>query len=351
MGFFDKKYCDVCGEKIGLLGNRKLSDGNLCKNCAAKLSPWFSERRSSTVEEIKQQLSYREQNQQALASFNPTRSIGKYYRVLLDENAGTFVVTNARDYQAANPDILRLDQVLDVDLDINESRSEKKETKDGKQVSYNPPRYEYSYNFYCTVRVNHPYFDDMKFMLNSGSVRTGERSMTAASSNWRVSRPGLSLGADRGFNEYQEYVSLGNEIKEALMQAHRGYGQQAGANPNIYGGPGGNQYGAGVGAGAMAGAFGGAAAGLGAGAAGTAGIPAGMDPDLARQLEKMRQFQNMTPEEQAAYLKKAEEEARAAVAKQQGMTAGGKVTCPWCGAETTPDAAGNCEFCGGNVNG
>ena len=53
MGLFDKKFCDVCGDKIGLLGNRKLEDGNLCKNCAAKLSPWFSERRSSTVEDIK----------------------------------------------------------------------------------------------------------------------------------------------------------------------------------------------------------------------------------------------------------------------------------------------------------
>ena len=27
MGLFDKKYCDVCGEKIGLLGNKKLEDG------------------------------------------------------------------------------------------------------------------------------------------------------------------------------------------------------------------------------------------------------------------------------------------------------------------------------------
>ena len=52
MGFFDKKYCDVCGEKIGLLGNRKLEDGNLCKDCAAKLSPFFSERKFSTVEEV-----------------------------------------------------------------------------------------------------------------------------------------------------------------------------------------------------------------------------------------------------------------------------------------------------------
>ena len=51
MGLFDKKYCSICGEKIGFLGNRKLEDGNLCKNCSAKLSPWFSDRRSSTVEE------------------------------------------------------------------------------------------------------------------------------------------------------------------------------------------------------------------------------------------------------------------------------------------------------------
>ena len=51
MGLFDKKYCDICGAKIGLLGNRKLEDGNLCKNCAAKLSPWFSDRRQSTVAE------------------------------------------------------------------------------------------------------------------------------------------------------------------------------------------------------------------------------------------------------------------------------------------------------------
>ena len=69
MGLFDKKYCDICGEKIGLLGNRKLEDGNMCKDCAKKLSPFFSERRSSTVDEIKQQLAYREQNKQVLAGF------------------------------------------------------------------------------------------------------------------------------------------------------------------------------------------------------------------------------------------------------------------------------------------
>ena len=66
MGLFDKKNCDICGEKIGLLGNRKLDDGNLCKNCASKLSPWFEERRHSTVEDIKRQLEYREKNKENL---------------------------------------------------------------------------------------------------------------------------------------------------------------------------------------------------------------------------------------------------------------------------------------------
>ena len=35
---FEKKSCDICGGEIGLLGNRKLEDGNLCKECAKKLS-------------------------------------------------------------------------------------------------------------------------------------------------------------------------------------------------------------------------------------------------------------------------------------------------------------------------
>lgn len=52
---FDKKTCDICGGEIGLLGNKKLEDGNCCKECAGKLSPWFNERRHSTVADIKAQ--------------------------------------------------------------------------------------------------------------------------------------------------------------------------------------------------------------------------------------------------------------------------------------------------------
>ena len=72
MGLFDifkKKECCICGNEVGLLGNRKLEDGNMCSKCTKKLSPWFEERRHSTVEQIKAQLQYREQNSINLEGF------------------------------------------------------------------------------------------------------------------------------------------------------------------------------------------------------------------------------------------------------------------------------------------
>lgn len=217
MGLFDKKYCDICGEKIKLLGNRKLEDGNLCKNCASKLSPWFSERRHSTVADIKEQLAYREANAAEVAKFHTTRSLGRYTKLLLDEDSRKFMVTGAKDIGSANPDVLDYAQVTGCDLDIDEDRDEiMQKTGDGHETSYTPPRYEYSYQFYVTIYVNHPYFDQMRFQLSNGSVRTGEQSMAGTPGGWTVQERHSKSG--HGANDYDEYVAMGNEIKEAVMQ-------------------------------------------------------------------------------------------------------------------------------------
>ena len=175
MGLFDKKYCDICGEKIGLLGNRKLEDGNLCKDCAKKLSPWFSERRNSTVQEIKAQLDWREKNRERTARFCTTRAFGERTRLLLDETHRWFTVTRAKNPADDNSDVLDFSAITGCRTDIDESRTELKlETRDsdGKIVrrSYNPPRYEYDYDFYIIVSVNVPYFSEMKFKLNDDTV-------------------------------------------------------------------------------------------------------------------------------------------------------------------------------------
>ena len=171
MGLFDKKSCNICGDKIGLLGNRKLEDGNLCKNCAKQLSPFFSERRRSTVADIKDQLAYREANKAAVAAFRVTRTLGMGTKVLLDEDAGRFIVSSSRRWQEDNPDVLDFSQVTGCNTDIRETRQEiTLRDKDGNEKSYNPPRYEHDYDFWITIHVNHPYFDEIRFRLNSGSI-------------------------------------------------------------------------------------------------------------------------------------------------------------------------------------
>lgn len=170
MGLFDKKYCDICGEKIGLLGNRKLEDGNLCKNCARKLSPFFSDRRNSTVEEIRQQLAYREENQLRLADFHPDVTFGRFKKVYVDRAGGKFIVTTATNWRDANPDLISFSQVTGVDTDIHENKTEIYYKDDeGRSQSYNPRRYEYDYEFNVTILVDSPWFDKIELELSSGN--------------------------------------------------------------------------------------------------------------------------------------------------------------------------------------
>lgn len=130
--------------------------------------------------------------------------------VLLDEDQQLFMVTRARNLKEANPDVLSFSQVTGCDLDIDEERTEEmRETKDKdgntKRVSYVPPRYTYRYDFYVVIRVNHPYFDEMRFKLNRSSVEvevTGRQTTGVTPGKRNV--------------DYQGYERMGQEIKRAL---------------------------------------------------------------------------------------------------------------------------------------
>jgi len=231
------------------LGNQKLEDGNLCKDCAKQLSPWFSDRRRSTVEDIKRQLAYREENWGRASQFRTTRSYGEDWKVLLDEEHRWFTVTRARDLADANPDILDYTALTGCRVDIDESRTEqKREGPDGKEVTYNPPRYEYSYDFEVIISVNNPYFDEMKFRLNNSSVyiepqntmqrpmmgqqgMMGQRPMAGRPQSGMTQRPmmgqmnsvgrmnTMAAGFDPESNrEYRKYREMGDEIRAALLQ-------------------------------------------------------------------------------------------------------------------------------------
>ena len=175
MGLFDKlfekKICDICGGEIGLLGNRKLSDGNMCKECAKKLSPNLEDRKELTIAQINEHLAYREENQRIVDSFNPTRILGEARLLIIDEEQQLWLLSSSTKFQGSNPDVLTYDQVLGAETSIDESRREiKKKDEEGKEISYIPPRYEYSFNFYVTVRVRSPWFSEFKIRINNFTV-------------------------------------------------------------------------------------------------------------------------------------------------------------------------------------
>lgn len=211
---FEKKECSVCGGEIGLLGNRKLEDGNLCKECAKKLSPWFDDRRHSTVEQIEEQLEYREANRAKVEAFCVTRTLGEGMKVLIDEDAGQFMVTDSSRVKEANPDVLSFSDVTGCVLDIDEDRTElMREGKDGEEISYNPPRYEYDYDFHVVIHVRNPYFDEIRFRLNSSDV-------TVEAGAGQSLRLGGKFDPTQDV-EYRKYKKMGEEIVEVLQQVRQ----------------------------------------------------------------------------------------------------------------------------------
>lgn len=172
MGLFDKKECAICGNKVGLLGARKVEDGTICSDCTKKLSPFFSERKRSTVADIQQQLAYREQNKQNLAHFNATRTLGNSStKIIIDDQQRKFVVSKKSDFRAENADIIDIAQVSSVRYEVEENRTEQyMKDANGNRRSYTPPRYDYDYDFNIIIDVNHPYFSEIKFELSNTSI-------------------------------------------------------------------------------------------------------------------------------------------------------------------------------------
>ena len=204
---FERKVCDICGEEIKLLGNRKLEDGNMCKACSEKLSPWFDDRRNSTVAQIKEQIDYREENKEKVDAFRTTRTLGESMKILLDEDAGRFMVTSARDLQKANPDVLDFSDVTGCLVEVEEDKTElMKEGKDGEEISYKPPRYTYDYRFHITIQVRNPYFDEISFQINDSSVEL--------ENIIGVANPSRSA-------EYRKYKQMSEEMKDAILQVRK----------------------------------------------------------------------------------------------------------------------------------
>ena len=380
MGFFDgllkKKECSVCGAEMGMLERKELANGgNLCNNCADKLSPWFptEKRKQSTPQQIQEQMQYREQNKQMVQRFQATRTIGNSTRVYLDEMNRKFMVSSSNNLMDANPDVVDASAITNVTIDVNESKHELR-TKDenNRSISYTPPRYDFSYDFYVIIDVNHPYFNRMRFQVNSSSVwirydYLQQRGMTGYMGNQMGNS--YSVGGNMNMNmnmnsaagaaagilgavinglqaagmannnngniyppEYQKNMAIAEDIRVSLLRLRDP--NMAMPNPAM-GAPG-----MGNGMGTVGGVAGMAAAG---------GMAAGMQPGFQQGYPQQGMQQQGYPGQgmqQQMYPQQGypQQGMQQQMYPQQGMQPGmEKWFCPNCGA---PNEGGFCQNCG-----
>lgn len=194
----DETCCDICGASIRVIGDTELLDGNLCQDCAKKLSPWFTDDLDCTdLEDIQAQLQGREQNLEDVQEFQPAWKFGFDTKILVDPEAGTFTVAKTRNLYEENTDIIRLDEVLDCTVSAEEDRAE-----------IGPKQYRYRYQFKVDIMLDdHPYLDEIEFILNETPLEY-------------ISKEKGFLGFGgfdpEGEPDYDELAALGETIEAVL---------------------------------------------------------------------------------------------------------------------------------------
>ena len=197
----DNYTCVLCGaetdEELGL----EVGDGWICEDCAACLSPWVSEEdlEFADTEDLEEQVSLREENQEKLEDFCPTRSFylpGMTEKVYLDDETKTFIVTEDNNIRLENPDLITLEQVMDASVEVEDDREE-----------IGDHLYLYSYNLSLHIELDHPYLSDILFPLHAEPLtfESSEKSF-------------LGFG---GFDPeempaYQSLASFGQDLADAL---------------------------------------------------------------------------------------------------------------------------------------
>ena len=114
-----------------------------------------------------------------------------------------------KEFPTENPDILEYRQILQCDMEIEESRTELKRFSPGLgKISYRPKRYNYRFHVWVRILVSHPFFHEMRFRLNQRPLTVSGRDV-AASVQGKVVK-------DR---DYQSCAQTAEKMRDVLLKA------------------------------------------------------------------------------------------------------------------------------------
>jgi hypothetical protein len=120
----------------------------------------------------------------------------------------------------ANADIIKFTDVTSCNVDIRDSRTEvKRKNESGEEVSYNPPRYEFRYEFYIELGINSPYFDKIRFKINRSTVKLISELQTNRSTSGIGQFLLMNNDFDPTYNpEFRQYQMMCDEITEIVQK-------------------------------------------------------------------------------------------------------------------------------------
>ncbi len=217
MGLFSKKECSFCGAQSGLLSNKKLADGNICKDCRARLSPFYDLSGKDTVALIGAQLAYRERNLAELQYFQPSVAVGGDYKIFVDMNAGKFAVATERAMREGNPDLFDLSGLHSCSFFARERIVKGDENESDR----------FDYEFYLRFSVEHPFLRSFSCRYSGVTVssknRIREEEVQKIYLGQKEIKTGVAAffsGVDRrATEEYLNQYALAQDMIDALNGA------------------------------------------------------------------------------------------------------------------------------------
>ena len=218
MGLLSRKECSICGDSIGLLTGRKLADGNLCRECRVKLSPFYELTNRDTTADIAAQLEYRKRNLAELDSFRPAVTVGGAGKVFIDPAMEKFTLASEDELQHGNPDLFELRSLRGCGFFAKERIIRGDEDESDR----------FEYDFFLKLTVDHPFLRSFSYCYNGKSVssrrnRIREEDIRKIYLGQKDVKKGVAAfltGVDRRATEqYLEQYAIGQDMLDALNDA------------------------------------------------------------------------------------------------------------------------------------
>lgn len=119
MGLFSKESCALCGNKAGAMNRTKFGNEQfLCATCAQKISVDNALLNNMTVEDLKEHLAYRQENENLFNNFKKSRTLkaGKHEICISDEQQLWYVINT----KVGNiPNVLKFNELVSFDYSEN----------------------------------------------------------------------------------------------------------------------------------------------------------------------------------------------------------------------------------------